>query len=104
MVGAKALRKGMFVEVASGPYKGLIAEVISPTVMPDGHSEQRKMLVNIENVGNTFIIPKQLRLVGSIEPKVITGPQPNQVVVVVLGPECSLEKLLQLAREGKLSS
>lgn len=104
MVGAKALRKGMSVEVSSGPYKGLMAEVVSPEVMPDGHPEQRKMLVDIEGVGSTFIIPKQLKLVGSVEPKVVTGPQPNQVVVVVLGPDCSLEKLLQLAKEGKLSS
>lgn len=64
MVAAKALREGMQVTVTSGPYKGLSARVIDPTVFPDGHPDQRKMRVDIAGVGETLIIPKQLSITG----------------------------------------
>lgn len=64
MVAAKALTQGMRVAVVSGPYKGASATVVDPTVYPDGHEHQRKLLVDIEGVGETLIIPKQLSIVG----------------------------------------
>lgn len=73
MVAAKALREGMTVTVVSGPYKGLKATVIDPTVFPDGHPDQRKMRVDIVGVGETLIIPKQLSITGAA-PMVASAP------------------------------
>jgi hypothetical protein len=64
MVAAKALVQGMRVTVTSGPYKGATATVIDPTVFPDGHPDQRKLRIDIEGVGETLIIPKQLTITG----------------------------------------
>jgi hypothetical protein len=60
MVSAKALTEGMAVVVTSGPYKGISGTVIDPTVFPDGHPDQRKLLVDLICIGETLIIPKQL--------------------------------------------
>ncbi len=75
MVAAKALREGMEVVINSGPYTGLKARVIDPTVFPDGHPDQRKMRVDIAGVGETLIIPKQLSITG-MAPVVHSAPTP----------------------------
>ncbi len=64
MTTAKALRKDIEVIVNAGPFRGLRAIVTDPTVFPDGHEHQRKVTVDIEGVGPTYIIPKQLDLAG----------------------------------------
>lgn len=78
MATARALRAGLPVIVNSGPYKGLTATVINPTVFPDGHEYQRKVIVDIDGVGHTYIIPKQLDLAGFYSaPKPVTQPEPS---------------------------
>lgn len=70
MTTAKALRTGLPVIVNAGPYKGLNATVVDATVFPDGHEHQRKVVVDIDGVGQSYIIPKQLDLVGHVRPSV----------------------------------
>ena len=68
MASAAALRKGMTVTVISGVFKGNKATVVDPTVIPDGDPSglQRRILIDIENVGETHILP---RLIDIGEPK-----------------------------------
>lgn len=72
MVAAKALHKGMSVIVNSGPFKGLTATVVNPEVFPDGHPDQRKVVVDINGVGEVNIIPKQLNIGTGLTPTVST--------------------------------
>lgn len=65
MASAKALRAGMSVTIKSGPFGGLVATIVDPNVMPDGHEHQRKLLVDIESVGQQWIIPKLINLPGA---------------------------------------
>jgi MoxR-like ATPase len=64
MASAKLLRTGMSVIIKSGPFRNLPATVVDPAVMPDGHVHQRKMLVDIEGVGEEWIIPKLIDIPG----------------------------------------
>jgi hypothetical protein len=66
MVSARALREGMQVVVTQGPFKGLTGTVVDPEVFPDGHPDQRKMRIDINGVGETLIIPKQLDIAGAL--------------------------------------
>ena len=65
---AKDLRTNIPVVITSGPYEGLTVTVKDPTVMPDGHAEQRKVLVTVPNIGpnNTdadiYVLPRMLEL------------------------------------------
>jgi MoxR-like ATPase len=72
MASSKTLRAGMQVVVKSGPFGGMKATVVDPAVMPDGHINQRKMLVDIESVGNEWIIPKLLDIPGAFPPPVVS--------------------------------
>ena len=60
MANASALRKGMQVTVTSGVYGGRKAIVIDPTVIPDGDPSglQRRILIEIEDIGETHILPR----------------------------------------------
>lgn len=90
MVAAKALREGMEVAVVSGPYQGLRARVINPEVFPDGHPDQRKLVVDIAGVGETTIIPKQLSIIGAtVMPAHVPTHVPN--VIVSSAPITSLD-------------
>ena len=90
MTTAKALRAGLPVIVNAGPFKGLSAVVTNPTVFPDGHEHQRKVIVDIEGVGETYIIPKQLDLAGfraverPVAPVVPNVPRVSQSETVAL--------------------
>jgi len=65
MVSAKALREGMEVIVTQGPFAGFKGTVVNPEVLPDGHPQQRKILVDLATIGETYIIPKQLDIGGA---------------------------------------
>lgn len=71
MASAKSLRAGQQVIIKSGPFAGLEATVINPEVVPDGQPNQRKILVDISNVGQEWIIPKLVMIPGSIQPHVM---------------------------------
>lgn len=83
MVSARALRKGMNVIVNQGPLRGIKGVVVDPEVFPDGHEHQRKMIVDIENVGPTPIIPKQLDIVEVVRAG-MAKPEPVHVATVVM--------------------
>jgi hypothetical protein len=73
MASAKALHSNMPIVIKSGPFGGLRATVIDPAVMPDGHPEQRKIRVDIEGVGEQWIIPKLVVIPGQ---QMAAFPQP----------------------------
>ena len=96
MTTAKALRTGIPVTINAGPYKGLNGIVVDATVFPDGHEHQRKVVVDIDGVGTTYIIPKQLDLVftGSLNRTVAPRVEVSQretVSVVTATPITSLD-------------
>jgi hypothetical protein len=77
----------MEVVVNQGPLIGTRGVVVDPTVLPDDHPDRRKMLVDLEGIGETLIIPKQLDLVDYVAPPVAhsvvvreTVPTANVVV------------------------
>lgn len=90
MVSAKALREGMQVVVSQGPFKGMTGVIIDPEVFPDGHPDQRKLRVNIDGVGETTIIPKQLSIDGVMRAAVVR-PHGSATVVVSKTPIESLD-------------
>jgi hypothetical protein len=84
MASAKSLRAGMHVVVKSGPFGGMGAVIVDPAVMPDGHEQQRKMLVNVDGVGEQWIIPKLIDVPGSMPvSNTFRGPAPQATNVVV---------------------
>lgn len=76
MATAKALRAGMHVTIKSGPFGGLSATIVDPTVQPDGTEHQRKILVDIDGVGEQWMIPKLINIPGSPVP----GPYVTSIV------------------------
>lgn len=70
MASAKALRAGMHVTIKSGPFGGMTATIVDPAVMPDGHEHQRKLLVNIDGIGEQWLIPKLISVPGAPTPMV----------------------------------
>lgn len=98
MTTAKALRKDIQVRINAGCYKGLTATVVDPTVFPDGHEHQRKVTVNIDGVGISYLIPKQLDLIGfgrpvAVAPAPVVAPvsQRETVAITTLAPITSLD-------------
>jgi MoxR-like ATPase len=65
MAKAKQLREGMTVTITAGPLEGHKATVVDPRPIPDGQENQRKILVDIEDVGAEYILPR-LVTVGSV--------------------------------------
>lgn len=67
MASAKSLRPNQTVLINAGPHRGRHAKVLDPTVIPDGQPNQRKVLVEVQDVDspwNEYIIPKQLDIIG----------------------------------------
>lgn len=94
MASAKSLRAGMLVTIKSGPFGGLTATVVDPAVMPDGHEHQRKLLVDIDGIGEQWMIPKLLDLPGAptAQRTVATMPPSSlPAVIVTATPITSLD-------------
>lgn len=83
MVSARALRKGMNVVINQGPLQGTKGVVIDPEVFPDGHEHQRKMIVDLEGVGHSHIIPKQLDILDVVRAG-MSRPEPVHTATVVM--------------------
>ena len=79
MASAKQLRAQQRVVIKSGPFGGLHATVIDPAVIPDGMPNQRKILVNIDGVGDEWVIPKLIMLPGQTP---VATAAPSHVVTV----------------------
>lgn len=84
MASAKTLRAQQRVVIKSGPFGGLPATIIDPNVIPDGQPNQRKILVNIDNVGDEWIIPKLITIPGQ-QPVSIAAPS-SPVTVTTHNP------------------
>ena len=79
MASAKSLRANQHVVVKSGPFGGMSATIVDPTVIPDGLPNQRKILVDIDGVGQEWMIPKLIEIPGSVftpTMPIFSGPAP----------------------------
>lgn len=76
MASAKTLRAGQTVIVKSGPFGGMTATIVDPTVVPDGQPNQRKILIHIDGVGDEWMIPKLLMIPGQQAPAPVHVQQP----------------------------
>ena len=60
MASSHDLHAGSLVTVTAGPYKDLIGAVIDPKAVPDGLPNQRKVLVHLNGVEETYVLPRLL--------------------------------------------
>lgn len=80
MASSKQFRKGMTVTIDRGIWAGRVATIIDPTVAPKGHPHQRCVLVDIPEVGETWVLPRLLQIGDMTQP----APEP---LIKVLAPE-----------------
>jgi hypothetical protein len=81
MASAKQLRPGLVVTIDRGIWEGYTARVVDPNVAPNGHPNQRCILLDIDDVGETWVLPRLIR-VGDLTTKVETAPQATAAPMV----------------------
>lgn len=97
MASAKSLRANQRVVVKSGPFAGHGATIIDPTVVPDGQPNQRKILINIDGVGDEWMIPKLITVPGVFNtqqqaaPTIAATAAPSNEVIMTVNPILSLD-------------
>lgn len=75
MASSKQLKKDLVVTIDRGIWEGYTARVIDPTVAPAGHPHQRCILLDIADVGETYVLPRLLKIGDHTVPAVASTPE-----------------------------
>jgi hypothetical protein len=85
MASAKQLRPGLVVTIDRGIWEGYTARVIDPNVAPKGHPNQRCILLDIDDVGETWVLPRLIRVGDLTKPVTSVPATPASYAALVNG-------------------
>jgi hypothetical protein len=85
MASTKQLRAGLTVTIDRGIWEGYTARVIDPTVAPKGHPHQRCVLLDIDDIGETWVLPRLLKVGDHTTPVVPVIDAPLEQAALVVG-------------------
>jgi hypothetical protein len=93
MASAKQLRQGLIVTIDRGIWEGYTARVVDPSVAPKGHPHARCVLLDIDDVGETWVLPRLIKVGDHTTPVVeVAAPAPVATAALVAGASTAFSK------------